>query len=547
MYAGGAKAQVIRDYERGLITCKMKKQDNAMSKDASKSRVKNTLINTAFGIFVKIITLVLNFVTRTVFIKYLGVEYTGVSAVFTDILTVLSFAELGIGSAITFSLYKPIENKDNKKISALLNLYRKAYRIIAVAIFVIGVSLVPFLDKLITNVPIVKENLIIIYLLYVFNSAVSYLLIYKSTLLMASQQAYVISSVNLCVMIVRALLQIFAVVLFRQFILFLIIAIVSTIIQNLIISFKSSERFKDITPYKNEKISKDERKKIFKDVKALSLYKISGTVLNGTNNIVISAVLGANIVGLVSNYTLIIAEIYSMALQFLNSVTASIGNLVVSKDNERQYEIFRIMNFACECFFCICTVCLYNLLDEFVGSIWLGNEFIINKWTVMLICIDFYIKGNTTLIGSFRNANGLFVQGQYRPLIMALLNIVIAIIGAKIFGVAGVFLGSVIARVATQLWFDPLIIYKHAFRKSVKGYFGEYAVWLFILIFCSLVAKMLNSLIIISSPIISFIVHGVVCVTIVCLTIFVIFGKNKVFRNSLVYAVNIVKKKKNRN
>jgi O-antigen/teichoic acid export membrane protein len=525
----------------------MKKRDNTIIKDVSKSRVTNTLINTAYGVFVKIITLVLNFATRTVFIRYLGIEYTGVSAVFTDILTVLSFAELGIGSAITFSLYKPIENRDYKKIAALLNLFKNAYRVISCAIFVIGISLVPFLDKLITNVPEVKENLTLIYLLYIFNTAVSYLLIYKSTLLTASQQAYFISAVNLCVMVVRFILQIAVVVLFRQFILFLIIAIVSTIIQNLIISFKASERFKDIKQYKNEKISKDERKRIFKDVKALSLYKISGTVLNGTNSIVISSVLGANIVGIVSNYTLIITEIYSFALQFLNSVTASIGNLVVSKNSERQYEMFRIMNFACEWFFCVCTVCLYNLLDEFIGNVWLGNEFIISKWAVILICVDFYIKGNMTLIGSFRNANGLFVQGQYRPLIMAILNIVIAIIGAKTFGIAGVFLGTVLARATTQLWFDPFIIYKHAFKKSVKGYFGEYAVWLFILVFCSLTAKLLNSFIVINIPIISFVVHALVCVVLVCLMTFVIFGKNKVFHNSLTYAINIVKKKKVRN
>lgn len=524
----------------------MENQDKSNIKNTSKSRVKNTLINTAFGIFVKLLTLVLNFATRTIFIKYLGIEYTGVSAVFTDILTVLSFAELGIGSAITFSLYKPIEEKDYKKMAALLNLFRNAYRVISGVIFVIGISLVPFLDKLITNVPQVKENLILIYLLYIFNTAVSYLLIYKSTLFTASQQAYVISAVNLCVMIIRSVLQIAVVILFKQFILFLIIAIVSTIIQNLIISFKAGERYKEIRQYKHEKISRDERKRIFKDVKALSLYKISGTVLNGTDSIIISSVLGANIVGIVSNYTLIITEIYSLALQFLNSVTASIGNLVVSNDNGRQYEIFRIMNFACEYFFCVCTVCLYNLLDEFVGTVWLGNEFVISRWVVILICVDFYIKGNMTLIGSFRNANGLFVQGQYRPLVMAVLNIVISIIGAKIFGVAGVFLGTVISRAATQLWFDPVIIHKYAFKKSVKGYFGEYAIWLFILVFCSVTAKLLNSFIVINIPVVSFVVHALICVALVCFMTFVIFGKNKVFRNSVAYVINIVKRK-NRN
>jgi len=522
----------------------MKKRQVINETDANKSRVRNTLVNTAFGIFVKFVTLILNFATRTVFIKYLGIEYTGVSAVFTDILTVLSFAELGIGSAITFSLYKPIEQGDNLKIAALVNLFRKAYRVIACVIFVIGMSLVPFLDKLITNVPSVKENLTLIYILYILNTSASYLLIYKSTLLTASQQAYVISYVNLCVMLVRTVLQIAVVIIFKEFIMFLIIAIISTIVQNLIISFKADQRFKEIKQYKKEKVSEEERNRIFKDVKALSLYKISGTVLNGTNSIVISSMLGANIVGLVSNYTMIITEIYSLSLQFLNSVTASIGNLVVSKDSKRQYEMFRIMNFACSCFFCVCTVCLYNLLDEFIGTVWLGNKYIISKWAVLLICLDFYIKGNTTLVGSFRNANGLFVQGQYRPLVMAILNIIIAIIGAKLFGLPGVFLGSVLARATTQLWFDPFILYKHAFKKSAKGYFLEYITWIIISVVSVVISMLINSVIIINIPIISFVVHAFVCVIVVCLATVVVFGKNKVFRDCLLYVINIVRKKK---
>jgi len=239
---------------------------------------------------------------------------------------------------------------------------------------------------------------------------------------------------------------------------------------------------------------------------------------------------------------MIINEIYALALQFLNSVTASIGNLVASKDNQRQYDLFRMLNFVCEWFFCLCTACLFVLLDEFIGTVWLGADYLISFWAVLFLCLDFFIKGNITLVSSFRNANGLFVQGQYRPLIMAVLNIVLSIIAVKLMGLPGVYLGTILSRVATQLWYDPLILHKHAFQKSAKGYFGEYVVWVVILVLAVVITKMLNGMIVIPIPVISFVVHALVCAAVVCLLAAIIFSRYKVFHASLAYVAGMAKK-----
>ena len=446
-----------------------------------RSRTQSTIINTVFGIIVKILTIVSNFIIRTVFIHYLGIEYTGISAVFSNILTVLSFAELGIGSAITYALYKPIKEQDNRQISKLMGLYKKAYYIIAIVVLSFGILFIPFLKTLITNVPTVKEDLTVIYILYIINTTVSYFLIYKITLLIANQQSYIESIVRICITVIRISLQLLIIIRFRNFIAYLITQIILTFIHNLICSYIADKQFPEIKQYKGEELSRGEKTHIFKDVKALALYKISGTILSGTDSIIISSMIGSAVVGYVSNYTMIISEIYNLLLQFLNSLTASLGNLVASKESHRQHDVFKKVFFLTNSVFCILTVCLFNLIDEFVCGIWLDDSFCIDRLTVFFLCLDFFIKGNATLINSYRNGNGLFVQGQYRPIIMAVINIFTSIICVEIMGLPGVFLGTVFSRMVTQVWYDPIIIYKYAFNTTARKYFALYFLWLLIL------------------------------------------------------------------
>lgn len=508
----------------------------------TKSRVRNTLTNTVTGLAMKLVTLIANFVIRTVFIRYLGMEYTGVSAVFTDILTILSFSELGIGSAITFALYKPMANQDYRQIARLMHLYKTAYRMIAAVIFLGGLALVPFLDRIIADAPSVKEDLKIIFLLYVVNTAVSYLLVYKSTLFTANQQAYILSFLNIGMVIVRTAVQLLVIICFGRFLLYLILTICFTMLQNIMISLKADSQFREIRQHNKERLTPEERRHVFRDSKASALYKISGTVLTGTDSVVISAFLGTGIVGMATNYTMIINGIYALSLPFLNSVTASIGNLAASKDSERQYELFRMMNFVCEWFFCLSTVCLFVLLDEFIGSVWFDEHLLIGFWALLFLCLDFFIKGNTTIVSSFRSANGLFVQGQYRPLIMAVLNIAVSVIAVKAIGLPGVYFGTVLSRAATQLWYDPLILYKHVFKRTAKSYFCEYAVWGILLVSASVISKWINSILVLSVPLLSFLVHALVCVAVVCLFTVIVFGKSNTFHNCISYLCGVVKK-----
>lgn len=428
------------------------------------SRKKYTILNTAYGIVFRFVILITNFAIRTVFIHYLGIEYTGVSVVFADILTILSFAELGIGSAITYSLYKPIEEKNYRHIACIMRLYKQAYQWIAVSVLIIGVALIPFLDVIIPNHPNITEDLRLIFLLYVLNSAASYLLIYKSSLLIASQLGYLQSIINIIFCIIKAIIQIVCIIFYREFILYLIVEIIFNLFNNIVVSYIANRHFPELYKFSRKKLPREEIKLIFKNIKALSIYRLCGVLTIGLTSMLTSILVSIEMVGYVSNYTLIINQLYTFSLQFFNAATASIGNLAASKDKDRQEEIFNIIFFYASLYFCYTAVVQFCLLNEFVTKIWLNEQYQISPTIIALLCADFYFKGYATIFNTFRNANGLFQQGQFRPVFMILLNIIGAFILYRFWGLAGIFASLVLSRLITQIWYDPLILYKTIFR-----------------------------------------------------------------------------------
>lgn len=491
------------------------------------SRRKYTIINTAFGIATRLVALIANFAIRTVFINYLGIEYTGVSAVFTDILTILSFAELGIGSAITYSLYKPIEEKDYRQIASIMHLYKQAYRCIAIAVLVIGLLLLPFINVIIPNHPNIAEDLRLIFLLYVINSATSYLLIYKSSLLVASQLGYFQSIINIAFYIIKATVQVIIIICFREFIFFLLVEILFNLLNNIAVSHVANKRFPDMVNFSNDRLTTIQVKAIFKNVKALSIYRICGVLTNGLTSMLISVLVSIEMVGYVSNYTLIINQIYIFTLQFFNAATASIGNLAASKDKDRQEEIFNKLFFLASMFFCVSSVGLFSVLNDFVTKIWLGEKYQISITIIALLCVDFYLKGMATIFNTFRNANGLFHQGQYRPIIMVSLNIVGSFILYKWIGLIGIFVSLVSSRLITQTWYDPLILYKYVFKGNYIGFMKDLSKCIITTLLSGLIALHLCSLFNFNSVTISLIIHALLAILTPSLAFYLVY-KNRI-------------------
>lgn len=440
------------------------------------SRTKYTFLNSITGMIVKIVTIVVAFVTRTVFIKTLGIQYAGVSGVFSNVLTVLSFAEMGIGTAIVYALYKPIADNDEVQIAKLMNAYKKIYSIIAVVILVLGLCLIPFLGFIITDVPDIIEDIRLIYVLYLLNTASSYLLIYKSSFLTAAQKDYLVSKAKIIVSIGKATVECAVLLLTHNFIFYLLISIFTQVTQNIYIARVAEREYPVLREKTNERLSSDEKGRLFKDVKALFMYKVSGTVLDGTDSIVISSFIGTSFVGILGNYNLIVNQIYSFVMEIFTATSASIGNLAATSSKEHQKNVFDKMLFLCFWIYCFCATSLWTLLNPFM-TIWQGKNLLFPSSMVLLLVMDFWMKGMLSPISQFRTSNGLFVQGQYRPLIMAVINIVVSIYLVKRIGIAGVILGTIISRVSTQVWYDPYLVFKYVFKTSVWKYYLTYALY----------------------------------------------------------------------
>lgn len=495
----------------------------------NESRVRKSIVNMINGLISQGLSLVFSFAVRTVFIKYLNEDYLGINGLFTNILTMLSLAELGFGTAVVYSMYKPLANNEISKLQALMKLYAKVYTYIGIVIAILGVSIIPFMDYIIKDPPNV-EHLIYIYFLFLVNSVVSYFFAYKRSILSADQKEYICSQYKYIFTALKSVLQILTLVVTGNFILYLYVQLFVTITENIFISIKVNKMYPFLKEKNNNKLNKHELTGIKNDVKALVMTKFGHVILNGTDNIIISSFLGVSWVGKLSNYTLITGSLVTILSQITSAITASIGNFIAKEHADRHYKLFKMIDFINFWIYGFCTVCLTILLNPFI-SLWIGPSYILNQHTIIVLSINFLISGIMTSLWMFRSTMGLFVQGQYRHIITAVVNIIFSIILAKIMGLVGVLFGTTISRVAITLWYDPYIIYKHGFKKGVKTYYLAY-LYRAILLFCiCLIINVLSGILRLNTNTVSsFIALSILCLIIPNIIFVIIFSKAEEFR-----------------
>ena len=447
----------------------------------NKTRTENVAKNVVLSSIFQIIAYIIGFVSRTIFIKILGEEYLGLNGVFTNILTLLSFAELGIGSAIVYSMYKPLATKNTKKLKQLMSFYKRIYLLIGSVIIIGGTLLTPFLDLFITNAPNIKENITIIYLIFVFNSAISYFFSYRTTIISADQKNYLIIIYNKVFHIIRVIIQIITIILWHNYYIYLLIETICTLLTNFLLSLKSKKLYPELIDIKNNELSEKEKKEIFKNIRALIVYKIGSVMLNGTDNLIISRYLGLAVAGLYSNYQLLTNAVVEVVGQVTNSFTASIGNLNSIETKERKEEVFYKILYFTYILFGFCSIELIIMLNDFV-KIWIGEKFLLDFITIVMIVGSIYVNGVQYASFSFRNTLGLFKESILSPIIAVILNIGLSIILAKQVGLWGVFAATIIARFCSAGIIDPYVVYKHEFKKSPLTYFIKYFKYLFLVI-----------------------------------------------------------------
>lgn len=457
------------------------------------SRTKNSINNIKTGAIVQIINKLMVFVVRTVFIKMLNSEYLGVNGLFTNVLTILSFAELGIGTAIIFNMYKPVAEGDKEKVKSLMELYKKAYNIIGIVVFLLGLCVIPFMNFIVKDIPNIKENLILIYVLFLFNTAVSYFFTYKKSIISANQKQSIINNIDSVVYTVKSILEIIFLFLTRNFIIYLVIEIVFTICQNILVSIKADKMYPYLKDKNIKKLSRRESKNIFSNVKSLVIYKFGGVIMNGTDNILISALVNVSTVGYCSNYIMIINAIKSIISSALNGVTASVGNLNAVGEPKQKESIFYQITFANYIIYSFCATAFIILLNPFI-NIWLGNDYVLEIGVSISLAISFLIDGLRNPGYTYRTTLGLFQKGKSTPYIGAVTNIILSILLCRIWGVSGIFIATAIAQLISYSWIDPYLIHKYEFKTPVSKYFKKYLVYIVIFTINIIISLLLSSI-----------------------------------------------------
>lgn len=431
-------------------------------------RVKNTTRNIIFGMANQLILLLLSFINRTIFIWILGVGYLGINSLFTDLLAMLSLADLGIGTAMVYSLYKPLAENKKDEIATLIAFYKKIYYFIALGIAVIGLVLFPFLDnivKLDQEIPYLKGY----YLFFLANSVLSYLFVYKTSLFIADQKNYIISKYQIIFNFGKILCQSVFLFTTQSYFIYLIIHICTTLINNLYLSIKANQLY----PYINEpshNIAVEKRKEIFRNIKSVFIYKLSGVLINSTDNMLISIFIGTIWVGFYSNYILVIHSLNNFINVLYTSVTASIGNVIVNEKPKIQFEIFQSLQTVSFIISTFASVCLYLLLNDLI-RVWLGTKYLLDHYVFVAIIINFYLGNIVHCVWSFREASGLYMRTKYVMLIAAIINIILSIILGKIMGLSGILFATAIARLTTFFWYEPNLLFKEYFGESIGRYY----------------------------------------------------------------------------
>lgn len=493
---------------------------------SNQSRVVNTFRNMTFGLIGQFFIILLNFIYRTIFINTLGINILGINGLFSNILSILSLTELGIGSAITFSLYEPIAKKDENKIVQLLNFYKSAYIVIGCLILIFGVILIPFLSYFIKTESRI-ENLNIIFLLFLLDTVISYFYAYKKSLLIADQKNYINSLNQNIFLILKFILQVIILIYSRNYIFTLIIQILLTFLSNLRISRIVDRLYPFLTFRKSGKIEYTLKQDLYKKISSMFVHNLGSVIVLGTDNLLISTFLGVSLVGVYSNYLLIINVIRVLIKQFSEGVISSIGNLVVSDNKEKAFEIFNTLKTLNFWVYSFSMICFYVLLNSFI-TLWIGSEFTLNQSTVFIITLNFYINGLRQNVLSFRNALGLFWNDRYKPIFESIINIVASIYLMKYYGLLGVLLGTLISTLLTSFWVEPYILFKNYFNKNLLSYFIDYMFKLLQTIFIAFILFNINSLPYLESWIGIF-TKLVVCIFVYFIFILIFYSKTKEF------------------
>ncbi len=491
-------------------------------------RSKNSIKNVIIAFVMNIITILIGFISQKVFINTLGTEYLGLNGLFTNVISMLGIVELGLGSAIIYNLYKPIAENNKEQVKSLMAFYKTSYRLIAFIITIIGLLVIPLLPFIIGETSI-KENINLIYILFLLDIVASYLLTYKRSILYANEKTYVVNIVHIVYLILLNGVQILILYITKNYILYLVIKILFRILENIVLTIIANRKYEYIKEKNVEKLDNNIKKDIFTKVRGLIYHKIGGFVVLGTDNIVISRFLGVTTVGLYSNYNLIIQALSNLFAQAFSSITASVGNLLIENDTNKSYKIYRNMLFFNSWIFAFASAGLLCIIDPFV-KVWIGEQFILPFSVLLTLVVNFYMQGMRKTSNTFKEAAGIFYEDRHVPILESIINIIASVILVNIMGLAGVFIGTIMSTFVLFFYSYPKFVYKRLFKRNYIQYLKDYVPYVLTAIISVAITYMIINIINLQNSILQIIINLIIVIIIPNIIHLIVFFRTEEFQ-----------------
>ncbi len=502
-------------------------------------RVQKAARNIIFGYIGNLTTQLLGFLLRTIFIAHLGDTLNGINDLYTSILSVLSMAELGVGTALNYSLYGPVARGDVEKIKSYMLLYKKAYRVIGLVIALLGLAISPFLPYLVKQPEGVSvRDLTLYYFIFLFNTVSSYFVAYKYSLVNAEQKNYIQTNVITITKMITVTLQILVILFTGNFYLYLLTAAAVELLQKIFVSCYLNRLYPYLLDKQVKKLSHEETGEVVRKTKALVLHKVGDVARLQTDSMIISAFINVTLVGYVGNYNMILTSVANFVNIIFNSVLSSFGNLIATESREKQFQVFKVYRFFACWIYGFSAVGFLLLLTPFIVIWQHGTEKVLPAAVVFCILFDYYFKGDRIVLSNFKTAAGVFEQDKYLALIQGLVNLVISIVLVQKIGLLGVYIGTVISGLIANIT-KPFIIYRVCFDKSARSYFTESLKYLAVLAGILLLLTGLKTVIMPEVTLLSFAVMFVVICVVFNGIFLALFGRTEEFG----YIFGIIKRK----
>lgn len=495
-------------------------------------RTKKSAINMITALISQFVIILLGFISRRVMIDSIGVEYLGINGLMNNILTILSLAESGVGTAMVYALYKPLADNDIPKIRALMNFYKNTYRALAGLTALIGLSILPFLDFFMKDNTV--KNAALIYLMFLFSSVCSYLYSYKISMNNADQNKYLSTIFNTVTQILVLVVKVLILYLTKNYILFLSIDIGSTLVKNIIFSRMMDKRYPYLKDKTKVKLDDETRESLYTNIKSLFFGKIGYILSTSSDNLVISSMISVKTVGLYSNYTTLTASVSGFVGVFISSISASVGNLMAKESKERVYEVYKVSAFINFWLYGFSAICLFCLSEPFV-ALWLGEQYILGKDVLFLIVFNFLLGGLIAPIDSIKSAAGLYKPDRFIPIVAAIVNLIISIVLVKPLGLSGVFIGTIVSTLLFSFWIKPVLVYKNIFNRSCLEYFIDIVVKVISILLIGYVCNLIGNIFYKEYTIMNLIFRTIICLIIPNILICISMYKTNEFK--YVYSI----------